>query len=278
MIAPINNIIPFSNVDGPGNRTSIFFQGCPFQCLYCHNPETINICNNCGVCVDHCPVNALEFINDKVVWNKKKCISCDTCIKVCPHLSSPKITYMSVDQVFEEILKYRQFIKGITTSGGECMVYADFLTELFEKCVNIGLDCLLDSNGHYDFKKYEKLLKYSSGVMLDVKAMDKDFHRYVTKMPNENVINNLLYLQSINKLFEVRTVVLPNNKEHNENTINKLSEILNSDISVKLIKYRPFGVRKEGIDKIGNSITSDEEVNRLFNIAKSKGLKNVVII
>ena len=107
MIAPINNIIPFSNVDGPGNRTSIFFQGCPFQCLYCHNPETINICNNCGVCVDHCPVNALEFINDKVVWNKKKCISCDTCIKVCPHLSSPKITYMSVDQVFEEILKYR---------------------------------------------------------------------------------------------------------------------------------------------------------------------------
>ncbi|MGM9942993.1 MAG: 4Fe-4S cluster-binding domain-containing protein, partial [Erysipelotrichaceae bacterium] len=40
--APVNKIISFSNVDGPGNRTSIFFQSCPFHCLYCHNPETIN--------------------------------------------------------------------------------------------------------------------------------------------------------------------------------------------------------------------------------------------
>ena len=41
----INKIIPFSNVDGPGNRLSIFFQGCNFDCLYCHNPETIKIFN-----------------------------------------------------------------------------------------------------------------------------------------------------------------------------------------------------------------------------------------
>jgi pyruvate formate lyase activating enzyme len=46
--APVNKIIPFSNVDGPGNRTSIFFQGCPFNCLFCHNPETIHLCVSCG--------------------------------------------------------------------------------------------------------------------------------------------------------------------------------------------------------------------------------------
>ena len=39
----VNKIIPFSNVDGPGNRLSIFFQGCNFDCLYCHNPETIEV-------------------------------------------------------------------------------------------------------------------------------------------------------------------------------------------------------------------------------------------
>ena len=32
--APINKIIPFSNVDGPSNRTAIFFQGCPFNYVY----------------------------------------------------------------------------------------------------------------------------------------------------------------------------------------------------------------------------------------------------
>ena len=58
--APVNKIIPFSNVDGPGNRTSIFFQGCPFNCLFCHNPETIHMCQNCGVCVEKCPVGALS--------------------------------------------------------------------------------------------------------------------------------------------------------------------------------------------------------------------------
>jgi len=37
----INQIIPFSNVDGKGNRCAIFLQGCNLSCVYCHNPETI---------------------------------------------------------------------------------------------------------------------------------------------------------------------------------------------------------------------------------------------
>ena len=40
MKARVNKIIPFSSVDGPGNRTAIFLQGCNINCLYCHNPET----------------------------------------------------------------------------------------------------------------------------------------------------------------------------------------------------------------------------------------------
>lgn len=36
----VHRLIPFSNVDGKGNRTSVFLQGCKLNCLYCHNPET----------------------------------------------------------------------------------------------------------------------------------------------------------------------------------------------------------------------------------------------
>ena len=43
-MALVNKIIPFSCIDGPGNRTAIFFQGCNLKCTYCHNPETINKC------------------------------------------------------------------------------------------------------------------------------------------------------------------------------------------------------------------------------------------
>ena len=46
---PVHRIIPFSNVDGPGNRTAIFVQGCNLKCVYCHNPETIpKPCNSNG--------------------------------------------------------------------------------------------------------------------------------------------------------------------------------------------------------------------------------------
>ena len=65
-MALVNKIIPFSCIDGPGNRTAIFFQGCNFKCTYCHNPETINKCVNCGKCVKVCPVNALNIVEKKL--------------------------------------------------------------------------------------------------------------------------------------------------------------------------------------------------------------------
>ena len=104
--ALLNKIIPFSNVDGPGNRMAIFFQGCSFSCLYCHNPETISLCNNCGDCIKTCPVKALNLINNKVVWNEDKCINCDTCLKTCKNLSSPKVKEVDVDYLFNRINKF----------------------------------------------------------------------------------------------------------------------------------------------------------------------------
>ena len=56
---PVNKIIPFSSVDGPGNRTAVFVQGCNFNCHYCHNPETRAVCISCGDCVATCPAGAL---------------------------------------------------------------------------------------------------------------------------------------------------------------------------------------------------------------------------
>ena len=51
----ITDTIAFSNVDGPGNRFVVFLQGCNFDCIACHNPYSINLCNHCGDCVAACP-------------------------------------------------------------------------------------------------------------------------------------------------------------------------------------------------------------------------------
>ena len=57
----VTDTIAFSNVDGPGNRFVVFLQGCNFDCIACHNPYTINLCNHCGDCVAACPSDALGF-------------------------------------------------------------------------------------------------------------------------------------------------------------------------------------------------------------------------
>lgn len=66
---PVNKIIPFSSVDGPGNRTAVFVQGCNFNCHYCHNPETRAVCISCGDCVATCPAGALTLSVEGQCWS-----------------------------------------------------------------------------------------------------------------------------------------------------------------------------------------------------------------
>lgn len=277
-IAPINRIINFSNVDGPGNRMAIFFQTCPFRCLYCHNPETINACKNCGVCVSKCPVGALKQVDGRVIWDSSKCVSCDTCIHVCPNLSSPKVTMMSVDDLLNKIKEVKPFIRGITVSGGECTNFAPFLEKLFKEVKKLGLTCLIDSNGVHDLSKFESLIDISDGVMLDVKAIDSDFHQFITGKSNEIVLKNLHFLLNKNKLEEVRTVILPNYENQNINTVKEVSKIIGSKVRYKLLKYRYFGVREEGLSYFGRVIVDDDTLNKMKNIAFENGCNTAQII
>ena len=277
--APVNKIIPSSVVDGPGNRTAVFFQSCNFNCRYCHNPETINMCVHCGACVKTCPVGALSIVEGKVVWDDKKCCGCDTCIKTCPNNASPKIKYMSGEEIWEKIEGNMPFIRGITVSGGECTLQADVVRELFAIAKKHGLTTLLDSNGSYDFRNHPELMEVSDGVMLDVKADCEERHQWLTGHSIDIVLENLEYLASIDKLEEVRTVCIPDSLE-NEKTIEVVGDILKpylekKDIRYKLIKYRHFGVRQQYRD----FREPDEALmNHLKEVAQKKGFRNIVII
>lgn len=277
--AIVNKIIRFSSVDGPGNRTVVFLQGCNFNCRYCHNPETIGSCKQCGKCIAYCKTGAISFVDGEIVYDRDKCVNCDECFHHCPHRSSPKTSKMTPEQVFKEVKKNIPYIRGITVSGGECTLWRDFLVELLTLAKGAGLSTMLDSNGTYDFSKDKELMDVVDAVMLDVKAFDRSEHEKVTDIHNDMVLSNLRYLADCDKLFEVRTVAVPElfDVKHTVFETSKLLEGTGKQegIRYKLIKYRPIGVREE---YRSYKTPTDEYMNQLRDIAYNNGMKDIVII
>lgn len=279
MEAVITKIIPFSSVDGPGNRTAVFLQGCNIDCKYCHNPETRKQCIGCGICVEKCPKGALKKEGTKVLFDPAKCVQCDTCIHVCPHDSTPRTKVMTPEEVYEVVKKQIPFIRGITVSGGECMLRPDFLTELFKLSKKDGLTTLIDSNGTIPFASFPELLEVADGIMLDIKAFDREEHRNVTGATNEMVLENAVYLAERGKLHEVRAVIVPD-LYNTEASVRDICELLSPylkvhDIVFKVIAYRPMGVREEYAHF---EVPSREYLNYLAKIIGTYGWKNVIMI
>lgn len=276
--ATVNKIIRFSSVDGPGNRTAVFLQGCGFDCRYCHNPETIHTCIHCGECVKYCRPGALSIVDGRVWYDIAKCVLCDKCFHHCPHGASPRTREMTPEQVMEEVRKNMPFVRGVTVSGGECTRWRNFLVEFLTLAKQAGLGTLLDSNGSYDFSKDSELMTVTDGVMLDIKAWDVEEHKRITGQENAAVLQNLRWLAEHGKLPEVRTVIVPELFDC-EQTVRNVSALLqetgNLNTRYKVICYRPMGVRE--VHK-GLKAPEPSELRRLASIAQSYGLTDVVII
>lgn len=235
--APVRRIIPHSLVDGPGNRTAIFLQGCNLRCAYCHNPETQ---------------------------------------KIYTDNSSAEIEWMTAKEVFEEVEKNIPFIRGITLSGGECTLYPEFLTELFTLVQKAGLSCVIDTNGSIDLSKYPELMEVCTGVMLDVKAWDEKKFKRLTGGSNEVVKKNLKYLADVNKLEEIRIVCIEDEVD-TEDILKGIKTAIGYKIKttkLRLIKFRNHGVI--GRLKDANS-PSDEYMNGLKEMALKIGFEKIII-
>ena len=203
----VADIIPFSWVDGPGNRFVIFFQGCNFDCVMCHNPQTIPLSSAHATSMD---VAALvERIREAM----------------------PYITGVTVSGG-EATLHWEFLVALFTAIRADAQLRA--------------LSILVDSNGHADRGIWDALLPLIDGAMIDLKVIDPQLHREFTGQPIDLVLATIEYLAPLGKLHEVRLLLAPGHNDSDELLVRTADYLRGVDPSlrIRINVFRTHGVRK----------------------------------
>lgn len=136
----------------------------------------------------------------------------------CPYCHNPDTwdvnggTEQEAQEIFETVQRYKPYFSpngGVTVSGGEPLLQAEFVTELFTLCKADGISTALDTSGIRLDESVKKLLAVTDIVLLDIKFPDTKRYQNYIGIPLETVKNFLEYLQTQNKRVIVRQVVTP---------------------------------------------------------------------
>ena len=236
-----------STVDGPGLRTAVFFKGCNLNCYWCHNPESKSPkaqlaffkekCVFCGVCGSVCK-NA-----------SSQCSACGRCADTCP-VNARKIygKEYGIEEILGIIESDKAFFDatsgGVTFSGGECMLYPEYIAELAKQCKSKGISVAIDTAGCVPYSSFEAVLPYTDIFLYDIKCLDPDLHKKGTGKSNELILQNLELLQKTRKTIIIRVPVIPdfNDGEELERIKGFCSE---RGLTAELLPYHEFGIDKK---------------------------------
>jgi len=220
----ILNIERYHYTDGNGIRIMVFMKGCNLRCLWCSNPESQrynpqlafnkNKCVNCGRCLTQCPQQAIYIDGREVCMDYSLCRNCGRCVNAC--YSDARILYgkeMSVDEVMAEILKERNYFVrskgGVTFSGGEAALQADFVRECSRRCRLEYINTAIETAGAVPWEQLWHAVEYIDEVLFDIKTLEDADFKKISREPLQLVLQNLSKLCEKGKQVRIRCPIIP---------------------------------------------------------------------
>ena len=231
----VHSIESFGTVDGPGIRLVVFLQGCPMRCLYCHNPDT------------------WSYGENKKVF---------------------------VSEILDKYDRVKEFLKngGITVTGGEPLSQIDFVTELFKQAKQKNIHTALDTSGvifnRNNLGQFDRLLKYTDLVLLDIKHINDEEHKKLTGFSNKSILDFAIYLSEKNIPIWVRHVVVPTITD-DEKYLKELGVFLSNIKSLKALDILPY--HNMAISKYEN-LNIDYPLKNISPLTKEEAMKARQII
>lgn len=155
---------------------------------------------------------------------------------------SAKVQYeLTPQELLERVKRYKNYIKrgGVTLSGGEPLMQAEFVAEFFGLCRAEGFHTALDTSGVIFSASARKALDAADLVLLDIKTADDALHRSYTGHTRDNNKATLDYLQATGKPVWIRHVVVPGRTDSDE-SLSLLRRYLEPYSVIRKIELLPY--------------------------------------
>ncbi len=204
--------------DGPGIRTTVFMKGCPLKCVWCHNPE--------GIRAEPERIKTVQRVEDQVFEQQVFCGRS-----------------WSAEELTDEILRDKPFFDesggGVTFSGGEPVLQAEFLLQVLELCGNHSVHTCLDTCGYCSSGILERLIPRVNLFLYDLKIMDSVSHEVFTGVGNERILKNLESLHRSGAGVILRFPLIPGINDAEKN-IHQMLDFLRPMIRFRRIDILPY--------------------------------------
>ena len=291
--AIIFDVQRYSIHDGPGIRTLVFFKGCPLRCKWCQNPESLDRekeiaffaakCIGCGECANVCPKEAIIFEGSQRI-DRDLCDRCGKCTEIC---YAEALTMVGKEHDVRSLLDvverdrpfYEQSGGGVTVSGGEPTLQFDFLLDFLQAAKDAGLNTVIETCGAFAWSKFKTLLPYLDIIYFDLKLIDENEHKRLTRTGNKRILANARKLVEADHKLVFRVPLVPTMTATDKN-ISDIIDFLTGlkQKEVHLLPYHKMGESKlERVDSSLNALglepLSDEEIAKIRERFESAGLK-----